>query len=289
MRIFRASPPSLTIWALVAVIAVLGWELHQASVAFSSKDAEVRFLRSQLTLAEQARTRVLAKLQTRHIPRTAKAVAATALPVRTSAAQTEIETWQWLKGRHLSLHISPIGHFDGRPEIDSNLALMLGLTPGEFDRLNAAIQKTYRKFDELAIQRATSRVSADGKTLTVSVPSLAQQGNSLYTGLLQTFENVLGPQRFQLFNAVAGDAFDNSFNSFGVDPVTYVLTLQPAGNGGGTPQYSVTSSYRQASPSGVGWRSGSLSLASLDKEYPVLAHFLPPNLDSEASSGSAGQ
>lgn len=274
MRAFKSTALSIVTVALAALVAILGWKLDQANAALRVKNAEIQSMRMQVARAEHTKERVLAKFQGRDDWQPAGP--APPRPVQASSARSKLQTWSWLHDRHLFLHVVPIDHLGGHLGLDPKLAVMLGLTPAEFDHLNAAIQKTERKFAELAIQKAVSHVSANGKTLTVAVPPLARAGDALYANLLNTFENVLGPQRFQLFNAVAGDSFDNSFGGFGVDPVTYVLTLQPTGNDGGTPRYSVTRSFTQTGQNGVGWSRGSYSRKNLEENFPVLAHFLPP-------------
>ena len=163
------------------------------------------------------------------------------------------------------------------------VAILLGLTPTEFDHIDAAIQQTKQRLNDLALNAATAHVSADGKTLIVTVPPLPNEGDSLYANLLNTITQVLGPERFQLFNEITGDTFDSHFDRFGLNPVTYELTLQPADVVGGTPRYFYRRSYTDANGKSTGWSSATVSRSSLENSYPVLAHFFPSDFGKQAT------
>ena len=153
------------------------------------------------------------------------------------------------------------------------LVLLLGVTPAELEQLDVATKNTKKSLDDLAIHAASRRVSDDGKTLIVTVPSLSAESGALYTNLISTVKQVLGPERYQLFDDLSGEIFDRSFDQFGLNPLTYELTLKPVSTAGGVATYSFKRSYVDAANSGnFGWSSGTTSSAYPD---PFLMHFLP--------------
>ena len=168
---------------------------------------------------------------------------------------------------------------------DYNLAFILGLTPGEIDQLNAALARTKRDLDDLALRNATAQTSADGKTLIVTVPSAPTESSRIYDELLAALSNVLGPERLQLFKEISGDGFDHSFDQFGLNPVRYELTLQPTTFPDGTQVYPYASAFLVAGAT-TGSISGSeqsfLRADGIKKSHPVLAHFLPPDFGKPA-------
>lgn len=284
MNANRLSAGWVVAWILMILSGALGLKLYDTAAVVRQRDKEIRFMRAEVARATKAKERVVAGASARK--RTPAEKSDVSVRARESAARVEKTTLDWIKHLRAGSTPSPFFALVAGDKLNPNLAIMLGLTEEEYDRLNEAIRKTKRRYDLLAIQSATDHLSDDGKTLEVSVPSLAAGGDALYSGLLNEFGRVLGPERYQLFNALAGNAFDTSFNRFGLNPVTYTLTTQPT-KSGGTSRYSVSRSYTDANGKGGGASSGVYSLPALQKTFPVLAHFLPqdPGGSSAADTG----
>ena len=268
--------------ALILIIAVQGWRLHQTSATLLQKDGEIQSLRAEVARAAKTRESARASLQAAESVRSSGAGAA--VPGSDFTVRSPMETLEWLKARNQHLLMVPFHPINGAYGFDTQMAIMLGLKPDEYDRLNAAIRQTQQQLNDLAIQAATAHLSPDGKTLQVTVPSLAAGGDALYSSLLNTFAQVLGPDRFQVFNALAGDTFDTSFDRFGLNPTSYVLTLQPLAPAAGPPLYQVTRNYTDATGKSRGWSNSTYRLPDLQKDLPVLAHFLPPELAQQATT-----
>ena len=192
------------------------------------------------------------------------------------------ETAAWYKKRDRNHFFSSTPFINA--DFGMGLAMELGLAPAEVEQLNAALRRTQRDLDELALRTATAQTSADGKKLTVMVPSSPAESSRIYDELLAAVTNVLGPERLKLFREISGDGFDRSFDQFGLNPVQYELTLQPTVLRDGTQAYPFIRSYLVAGETGSsGNDSGNVSVESIRKDYPILARFLPS--DFGKSSG----
>ena len=77
--------------------------------------------------------------------------------------------------------------------------LMLDLSDEEVIELEDALAVAQMRFREIKNQAATGNLSADGKTLVVTVPTMPVAGGMLYDALLDSFASVMGPDRFALF------------------------------------------------------------------------------------------
>lgn len=264
--------------ALAVLCIVLAWELYERSQVQHRQRVELQAMRKDLARAEHERERALAKLQVQKDRELGQTISRPGHQVAkdTVTVTDKLQTMGWIQKRHLGLKMAPVGAFD-HGALSLQLAVMLGLKPEEYDRLNAAIEKAKRQLDDAAIAAAKTHISADGRRLVVSVPSIARAGDTVYADLLNSMTQILGPKRFRLFNTLAGSSFDNSFDRFGLDPVTYELTLKPSGSAKGTPTYEIRSTATEPDSGGYRWGVRSETLAGLEKDAPVLAHFLPPN------------
>jgi hypothetical protein len=184
------------------------------------------------------------------------------------------ETIAWLKRRHSLFQMSA---FMG-DSFNVELAVVLGLNSAEIEQIDMAVQQVKKRLDELEVHAATGQVSADGKTLTVSIPSLTNEGGALYADLLNKFSQVMGPERFQLFNEITGDSFDRNFDRFDLNAVTYELALDPTNTIGNKTLYSFKRYTSDGADKSTSWSGGTLDRESLQKTYPALGHFFTPDL-----------
>ena len=199
-------------------------------------------------------------------------------PAKAQRLQTasRLSTLAGEKKRGLMINV-PVFSF-GNEGIDPTFARVYDLNPGEVAVLNEAIKATKEKFTAAAIQNAKAQLSSDGSHLAVEVPPVVDQGGVIYDQLLQTVENVLGPERFQSFNALSGDAFDSGFGSFGLWSSRYELSATEQKVGKGVPIYRVL--VTSNGPNGSSTSDNSITLKSIPTLYPVLNHFIPPGFDS---------
>jgi hypothetical protein len=182
---------------------------------------------------------------------------------------TRAATFAWLKNRNP--WFTGMSCFVG-DSLSPDVPAILGLTPAETEQLNAATKQTKHRLDELEIKIATAHLSPNGETLFVDVPSLSDEGSSLYADLFNTFSKVLGPERLKFFNEINGEGFDRNFDRFGLNAVTYEVPLEPTHDGDRLlylcRRYYIDAEY------GDGLTVGSKSRADIAIAYPVLAHFL---------------
>jgi hypothetical protein len=78
-----------------------------------------------------------------------------------------------------------------------------------------------------------------------------------------------------MFNELSGEQFDQEFDRFGLNAVTYQLNLQPTSNTTGTAAYSYRYTSAAADANETTWNSGTMTRADIEERNPVLAHFLP--------------
>lgn len=111
--------------------------------------------------------------------------------------------------------------------LDPQMALILGLTSEEVDQIDRSIRNTRLRVEQLRLNTAKSARSDDGKTMTITLPPIAAEATPIYKSLVSVISEVLGPDRFDFFNQVAGDRFDAIYDHFGADAVDYEVTLAP--------------------------------------------------------------
>jgi len=218
-------------------------------------------------------------------PKSAVTSSTTAIPERASAAMPPVnvamdrlKAYAWLKGKqpHLTL---PLFGEDG---LDSTFVALFDLTPSEAASLELATHRAKDQLLELA--RHVARVDVDrshGK-VTVDVPSVPGKGGQIYDQLLAAFGSVLGPEKFQQFNTLEGDAFDRSFGSFGVAMKKYEVTVRVDQRG--QTWFDVRAS--SSEPNSSSTSNSAVSRQDLAKYFPLLVGIVPPDLSSPPSPPS---
>ena len=180
-----------------------------------------------------------------------------------------------MKTRHIFFQIQPVLG----DALNTDVVEVLDLTLVEKELLDSAFKQAKQHLDELREHAASRQVTADGKKLIVTVAPIPTEGSAVYSNLVTTLKQVLGPERYQLFNDVTGDSFDRSFESFGLNTVSYELSLEPISQPGSAPNYAFKQSFKAADGSGSsGWSNGTMDRSSLEKSFPVLAHFFTPDI-----------
>ena len=190
--------------------------------------------------------------------------------------RAQIELLAWCKSHNH--HFSYIAFENQDTELYSVLSLILGLTPAEIEQINGALGRTKQALEEFKFRAAAAQPSTDGKTLVVTLPPLPGESSRVYTELLTTLKTVFGPERYQMFDELTGDRFEQAFGSFGLNADRFELTLQPANsNGVSVYTFKRTSIYARDGSESTGEEK--MTPEGIKEHYPVLARFLPPEPD----------
>jgi hypothetical protein len=184
----------------------------------------------------------------------------------------QIALLAWYKSHGTSMQTTPFELDD--TEFSRDLALILGLTRSQIEQINSALGRTKQTLEELKFRAATAQHSADGKSLLVTLPPLTVENSRVYSELLTTMKTVLGPARYQVFNELTGDQFEQAFGSFGLNTDRFDLTLQPA-NTNGVSMYTFKHTSIWASNSSESINEEKMWPELIKTRYPILARFLP--------------
>jgi hypothetical protein len=160
--------------------------------------------------------------------------------------------------------------------LDPEFIKLFGITDAEAATLNERLAETKSRLDQLSIDAATSRLDSENNRFIVHVPPLPAEGGQVRDQLLQSFADVLGPERFDAMNALAGQAFDGAFSQFGLADTTYEINLAPTTSDDGQSIYQIkeTNTFPENSYS---TGNSTLNASSIPDTFPVLSHFIPPN------------
>ncbi|HEY4247440.1 MAG TPA: hypothetical protein VGM64_11320 [Lacunisphaera sp.] len=182
----------------------------------------------------------------------------------------QARTFAELSNRKEGLIVRPVAG----DKLDIGLVLMLGLTTDEWNRINRSILETRTQIEHLRLATAVSTLSKDGKKTIITLPPLANEVDPIYKSLISTLSTVLGPEKYNFFNKVAGDSLDQMYDNFGANEIIYEIANEPTANADGTKVYA----YRRSSFASVGgagsWSSSKAELGKIDD--PLLRGFLPP-------------
>lgn len=163
--------------------------------------------------------------------------------------------------------------------ISPTFLLMFDLTKDEVDRLESAASNASERYQEMQSRVAAGEMNADGSKLIVNVPPTPEAGGILYDDLLATFADVLGPDRFELFNVLSRQSFDQRYDRFGLNTVTYELDLTPIGGYTGQRDiYKLVHSYVAPDGQTKGHGTSQSNLKGLLQSHPLLTRFIPPEL-----------
>ncbi len=190
------------------------------------------------------------------------------------ASVERLNTLTWGKQKGLPIGVNVFSN----DALDAIFASVYDLSPSEINALNAAIRAAKEKLFAIAVQQAKVEPSGDGSRFVVEVPSTTDQGGTIYDGLLRTFADVLGPDRFQSFNELSGTNFESGFGAFGLANTRYELTVSDTTSPTGTPLYKVLVS--STLPGSQTTSTGLLSFDEVGTYYPLLGHFVPPGFQS---------
>jgi hypothetical protein len=194
------------------------------------------------------------------------------VPLPKDPVLARLETIAWLKQNG----ILPYVVIFNSDSLHPLFARMFGLSPAETDQLSTAIKSAKRNLDDIAMKAATAKTAPDGSTVVVTVEGSSVEGGAVYAKLLNTFTNVLGPERYAQFSALAGETFERGFDRFGLNTVKYEITVEPAESNHPGPIYLIKSSHVDAEGNGSASGVSIFPAADAAKMFPVIARFLPP-------------
>lgn len=184
----------------------------------------------------------------------------------------------WLKARGLPLGIG-VTQFPNE-QLSPLFISVFDLSASEVARLNASLDHARSQYDTLVGRIATGGINPDGAQLTVQVPPMPAEGGAIHDALFAAFQQVLGPERFQLFDIVAADNFERSFDGFGLGEVRYTMELNPIVAANGFRTYRITR--HSSNPDGSRMTSNNqLDVESALKRFPVLKRFIPGDINRQ--------
>jgi hypothetical protein len=196
--------------------------------------------------------------------------------------RTRLDTLRWLKQAGAPIHFRAFAKDGFLPA----LLKIVGLTPDETARLENAAFAAKRKIIEARMSRAKPSMSDDGKTLIVEVPPIdATTSRAIYENLLDTVKSTLGAERYSVFTELTGESFELGFDQFGLNSLRYELALEARSvSAEGTAYYEYKRHFLDPSGASKGWGGSILSVAQLEKEDPILGHFIPERMKSRPAN-----
>ena len=195
-----------------------------------------------------------------------------------SVAMDRLKAYAWLKRTQPYLSL-PLFGGDG---LDPTFVALFDLSPSEAASLELATRRAKDQLLDLARQVAKVDVDRSHGKVTVDVPSMPGKGGQIYDQLLAVFGTALGPEKFQQFNALEGDVFDRSFDSFGVAKKKYEVTVRVDQRG--QTWFDVRTS--SSEPNSSITSNGSVSPQDLTKAFPPLDGIVPADFSSVPSPPS---
>lgn len=122
---------------------------------------------------------------------------------------------------------------NGSSKLQAGFTQLFNLTPEETEALQQAIDRALQQTGQLAAANASVSRRSDGAVL-ISVPPL-DAGNAIRDGLMDTFAQVLGPDRIQTLLALEGSGlgeFTTAMGAYGTLQRTIILsrTATPDGS-----------------------------------------------------------
>jgi hypothetical protein len=195
------------------------------------------------------------------------------------AAAERLNALVWLKRNGLDHLQLPVFGADG---LAPQFIEIFGLSPSETATLNEGIRHARSAILAAARAAATVSVGADKGSVTVNVPSVPGKGGQVYDDLLAQFRNVLGPDRFEQFDAIAGTSFESALDSFGAEASRYELTMRLDQHGRSV--FDIKRSFTM--PNSSGWTSSTVYPEDLANAFPVLSGLVPPEVRPPPASAN---
>jgi RNA polymerase sigma factor (sigma-70 family) len=148
-----------------------------------------------------------------------------------------------VRGRILTLQVRPLEGTEnklGRDFVD-----LFGLTSVEQENLQIAVDKARNQIAELERLHATVSANDAGNKLVIAISPFADLGGPISSELMQSFAQILGPERNSAFNALgAADQIERDLGDFGAAERT--ITISYDASDAASP-YSVRNEVKQGS------------------------------------------
>ncbi len=168
--------------------------------------------------------------------------------------------------------------FSGQ-KVTGEFAKLFALSADDVARLNASLEQAGRRVEKAAISAASVRTDPAGHRYIVQVAPFPGRGGAIRAGLIQTFQDALGPERYRAFQSLGGDQFESLFDQFGLAETTYRIDLVPvATDANSDGVYKVTATHAfpvSMTNTSANSSTGNFTAGQLSKYYPVLAHYIP--------------
>ena len=192
-----------------------------------------------------------------------------------SPTEERLHAIRLLKAVGLPVKVFPILAEEPSREIIA----LLQLSELEIKQLTNLHRATRQAIARERMAAATSRVGDDGKII-VDAPGLAAAASAEYFDrCTRRYRELLGADRFALFNEVAGEQFERSFERFGLDALSFHFSPRLRQVTEGAPAVvEFTRYWFDASGNGTGTSSNMLPPAALLRQHPELERMLPPEL-----------
>lgn len=212
----------------------------------------------------------------------ASAPVAGAAALAPDVVAARLATLQWLQAAGMPVQLPPVSPFTDTT-LNPIFVKAFALDGAEEAKLRLALIDSRRRYDEVLTRTAQGRIDEAGKELTVKIAPSPEAGGRIHDDLLDTFRNVLGPERFALFNQLSAEAFAGTYDSFGMGQVTLTMKLTPRHVPNGPDTYQIVRAVTSAS----GQRTlgtSQIDLATARRSFPVLFRFLPADFGSEPTA-----
>ena len=157
--------------------------------------------------------------------------------------------------------------------VDMVFALMMGLTSADIARLNRSLASAKERIETLRESTARLEISPDKKTKIITLPALGAEMTPIYKSVLSEFADVLGPERYDLFNQVAGESFDGLFDHFGANTVVYEIATDPIIDEKGRMTYQYKRTSRESGPMPASYWSNRTFIDG-EKDDPIVMKFI---------------
>lgn len=161
--------------------------------------------------------------------------------------------------------------------LDEQFIKTFDLTESETTILNDQLTRAKSNLEQISIAAATCKLDSEKNLFSVHIPPLPTEGGQIRDQLIQSFAEVLGPERYQDMIALVGQGFDSSFREFGLGDTTYEINLVPSLQNGVQAVYAVKENTLYPG-GGTSVGNSTVFPSTISESFPVLGHFIPSNV-----------
>jgi len=296
LTIMKTSKVLITVTGLVAAVAV-GISINEARLRRQSEStaAALRNERDELRRALDEANRQGAALQSEADILAGKVTAlqahdqspppATPAPAPPGPSlgrlRTLTELWKGkilslqpdlIRGRVLTLQVRPLEGNDKK--LVGDFVDLFGLTPAEQENLQRAVDRARDQVAELERSHATVSADGTGNKVVIAISPFTDSGGPISSELMQSFAEILGPERNSAFNALgASDQIERELGNFGAAQRTITISYDPSD---AASPYSVRNEVKQGSEGTFRTVNRGATLDQATSQIGNLAQLIPP-------------